>query len=270
MIRIAAVQMHPAFGDPQGNRARARALIESCEADLYVLPELYATGYLFLDRQETASYAEPFPDGETIRSLCELSAATGSVVVAGYPERSAEGRVYNSAAVVDAGDPLFSYRKIHLFDHERSWFDPGDRPPQVIETSVGRIGPMICFDWIFPETARCLALAGAQILVHCANLVLPYCQDAMITRCIENRVFAVTANRIGTDERGDASLTFTGRSQLTGHHGERLVQASLDREEVIVSEITPEEADDKQVTPRNHIVSDRRPGLYGQLTRQRI
>ncbi len=135
----------------------------------------------------------------------------------------------------------------------------------MVATSAGRIGMMICFDWIFPETARCLALGGAQILAHSANLVLPYCQDAMPTRCIENRVFAVTSNRVGSEPCGDGELTFTGASQITGHRGEKLMRASKTEEEVIVAEIDPALADDKQVTPTNHVVFDRRPGLYGLL-----
>lgn len=265
MIRIAAVQMKPAFGEVLGNRDRTAALMRSNPADLYVLPELYNTGYLFSDREEALSLAEPYPAGDTPKHLAELSSELKAVIVAGFAESTPEGKVHNSAAIFDRGVPLACYRKIHLFDLEFRWAEPGNQPPAVIQTGVGRIGPMICFDWIFPETTRCLALGGAQIIAHCANLVLPYCQDAMVTRCLENRVFAVTANRIGAEARGDDELHFTGSSQITGHRGARLIRASEEREEVIVAEITPALADDKQITAANHVVSDRRPGLYGQL-----
>jgi predicted amidohydrolase len=264
-IRAAAIQMHPQFGDCAGNLRRAEDLIKAHPADLYVLPELFNTGYLFCGRQEVEEYAEAYPDGQTARFLADLSGDTRSVIVGGFAERSREGRIYNAAAIGDRGRLLACYRKIHLFDQEWDWFDSGNRPPAVIASSAGRLGPMICFDWIFPETARCLALAGAQILVHAANLVMPYCQDAMFTRCVENRLFGITANRIGTDSRGGQQLTFTGGSQITGHAGERLAKASTDREEVLVTEIDPGLADDKYINPANHLFRDRRPGFYSRL-----
>ena len=88
---------------------------------------------------------------------------------------------------------------------------------------------MICFDWFFPETARSLALLGADIIAHPANLVLPYCQKAMITRCLENRVFAVTANRIGQEKRGEDDFQFTGASQIISYDGKVLSSAPNDK-----------------------------------------
>jgi len=121
---------------------------------------------------------------------------------------------------------------------------------------------MICFDWIFPEAARTLALKGADIICHPSNLVLPYCQTAMVTRCLENHVFAITANRIGTEQRGVRTLTFTGGSQVTDTKGKILHRASTDREEVAVIEIDPQLAQDKHATANNHIFNDRRPEMY--------
>lgn len=264
-MRVAAVQLSPCFGDVASNLDRARKLAISTPADVLVLPELFNTGYFFADRREAAALAEPFPDGRTCAWLCQLSAECRAVVVAGFAEQARDGRLYNSLAVCDRGRPLACYRKIHLFDREFAWFDAGTDPPRVIPSSAGRLGPMICFDWIFPETVRCLALDGAQLIVHVANLVLPYCPDAMVTRCLENRVFAVTANRVGCDDRAHGRLEFIGRSQITGCRGERLAQAAADREEVILAEIDPAQADNKQVTPGNHLFADRRPGLYKRL-----
>jgi predicted amidohydrolase len=264
-MRVAAVQTSPRFGDVEYNLECARALLASTQADLYVLPELFSTGYLFADRKETAALAEPFPDGRTCAFLRALSSERRAVIVGGFAERSPDGRIHNAAAICDRGQALACYRKIHLFDQEFAWFDAGTEPPRVVRTSAGRLGTMICFDWIFPETMRCLALAGAQIVAHAANLVLPHCPDAMVTRCLENRVFAVTANRVGTDEREHGRLAFIGRSQITGTRGERLVQASPGGEEVITAEIDPARADDKQITPGNHLFADRRPGLYGRM-----
>jgi predicted amidohydrolase len=125
---------------------------------------------------------------------------------------------------------------------------------------------MICFDWVFPETARCLALEGAQIIAHPSNLVLEWCQRAMFARSVENRVFTVTANRIGTEDRAGRKLTFTGASQIVSPSGEYLVRAPGTEEHVAVAELDPAEADDKHVTELNDLWQDRRPELYRRLT----
>jgi predicted amidohydrolase len=128
---------------------------------------------------------------------------------------------------------------------------------------------MICFDWLFPESARCLALDGADILLHPSNLVLPYCQDAMRTRCLENRVFAVTANRCGAEEGRGEQLRFTGSSQVTGPRGEVLSRAPEHREHLEVLEIDLAQARDKRVTPRNDLFASRQPDTYDGLRDRR-
>jgi predicted amidohydrolase len=87
-------------------------------------------------------------------------------------------------------------------NEEALWFCPGDRDFPVFDIGPCKIGIMICFDWFFPESMRILSLKGADVICHSANLVLPFCQDAMVTRCLENHVFAITANRIGMENRG--------------------------------------------------------------------
>jgi predicted amidohydrolase len=260
------VQTAPRFGELDRNLAQAEELLRGTPADLYVLPELFATGYYFRDRDETAALAEEYPSGPTCRWLARQSAEREAVVAGGFAERTRDGRVYNSGALFDRGRALACYRKIHLFDNEWDWFDAGDASPHVQASSAGRLGPLICFDWIFPETTRALALGGAQILVHMSNLVMPFCQDAMVTRCLENRVFAVTANRIGADRRETGAIAFTGQSQITAPGGARLARASADRAEVIVAAVDPTAADEKRINPRNDLFRDRRPGLYGRLT----
>ncbi len=158
---------------------------------------------------------------------------------------------------------FYNYRKTHLFNREKLFFSPGDTGFQVFSILDNiKIGMMICFDWQFPEAARTLALAGAQIICHPANLVLPWCQQAMKIRCLENRVFAVTANRIGTELNAGEKVSFTGQSQILNTKGEVLSSLSVSQEGTITAEINSEEANNKTVTERNDAFKDRRPELY--------
>ncbi len=158
---------------------------------------------------------------------------------------------------------MSTYRKLHLFQEEKRWFSPGDRPFEVITIDDARIGIMICFDWIFPEACRTLALRGADIICHPANLVLPLCPDAMVTRCIENRVFAVTADRTGTETRGDRSLRYIGRSQVINPAGKRLLVSGEEAEELMEIEIDHLGARNKSILSLNDLFGDRRPEMYG-------
>lgn len=127
---------------------------------------------------------------------------------------------------------------------------------------------MICFDWVFPEVARCLTLAGADLLAHPSNLVLPgLAQGAMVTRALENGVFAATANRVGEERWPDAAepLRFTGRSQLLDPQGRVLLSYGETESRCAVVAIAPAAARDKRLTPRNHLLADRRPDCYAGL-----
>jgi predicted amidohydrolase len=264
-MRVGFLQMEPQFGAVAANvEAIERALAGKRDATI-VLPELCTTGYLFASRREAAALAEP-ADGVSVRRLGALAERNRLTLCFGFAERDGR-RVYNSAATVTPRGETFVYRKAHLFDREKMVFDVA----QPRFTAVGRdtpLGVMICFDWIFPEVCRALALAGARIVLHPANLVLPYCQSAMTTRCVENRVFAVTCNRVGSERRAGAALRFTGQSQIVDYRGRVLVRASATQEELQIVRIDPEQAADKQITPRYHLFRDRRPELYGSLVRK--
>jgi predicted amidohydrolase len=260
-MKIAAVQLNCHLNEPARNRRRALQLIESAQADLYVLPELFASGYLFSSREQVWAMAESIPDGETCRQLGETAHKRACHIVAGLAEKAGTC-VYNTSVLIGPRGVVAYYRKIHLFSEEKQWFDPGDKPFAVHDIGSCKLGMMICFDWLFPESMRSLTLQGAQVICHSANLVLPFCQQAMTTRCLENSVFAVTANRVGLDRQADKKLRFTGRSQITGTRGEILAQAGKLQEEVIVAEINPKRADEKWLNPANHLLQDRRPSLY--------
>ena len=256
-MKVGFLQTSPVFGKKEENIDTALAKINPLDADLVVLPELFSTGYQFTSKEETLALAEIVPDGQTTRVLINLSKEKDLYIVAGLSERE-NGRCYNSAVLVGPHGFIGCYRKLHLFYNEKKWFEPGNVELNVYDIGLAKIGIMICFDWFFPEVARNLALKGADIICHPANLVLPYCPQAMITRCLENRVFAITANRIGTEKRSEERLTFIGTSQIVGTKGEVLYRASSDRDETIVVEINPMNARDKQVTPVNHLLNDRR------------
>jgi predicted amidohydrolase len=262
-LKIATVQTAPVFGEVDSNIDTALALVPP-GCDLVVLPELFSTGYQFKSKDELADLAEdlqsdPAP-GSAAARLAAAATETGTTFIAGIAEKSADD-FFNSSLLVRPDGTRGLYRKVHLFLDEKSLFTPGDLGFPVFEACGTTLGMMICFDWIFPEAARSLALAGAEILCHPSNLLLPWCQAAMVTRCQENMVTAVTANRVGTENRTGQSLTFSGRSQIVSRMGDRL--AGLGAEEVGAASCDIELIEkDKLFTPRNDLWSDRRPEAY--------
>jgi predicted amidohydrolase len=264
-MKVGYVQFCPHFGDKDYNLQRAEGLIREVEADLLVLPELFNSGYLFQFKQEVAKAAEPIPAGPTTQALLRLAKERKAHIVAGLAEEAGR-RLFNSAVLVSPRGWARVYRKSHLFVDEKSFYHPGDTGFLVFDVGTARLGLMVCFDWIYPESARTLALKGADIICHPANLVLPFCQRAMVTRCLENGVFAITANRTGKEIRGGKSLAYSGMSQITGPRGEVLLSAGPEEDAVGVVEIDPLKARDKMVTERNDLLADRRPELYGEIT----
>lgn len=264
-MKVGYIQTSPMFGDKKHNFNEVEKLGKNLKADLIVLPELFATGYVFTSKEEAISLAEDI-DGETAEFLIKMAKTTEAVLVGGFIEK-AEGNVYNSAMITSSNGVLGSYRKIHLYNKEKFWFSPGNKPLKVYEINGVNIGIMICFDWIFPETTRTLALLGADIIAHPANLVMPFCQKAMTIRCLENRVFSITSNRIGEEKRGDDHFKFTGRSQITSYDGEILSTAPMDKSYVDVIDIDFQKARDKKLNENNDIFEDRRVEFYNVITK---
>ena len=261
-MNIGIVQSSPIFGEVEGNLAGCFDLMSSRTADLWVLPELFATGYQFLSPDESRELAELVPSGMTTQALIAYAARNECSIVAGLPELDGDN-IYNSAVLIGPDGFLARYRKIHLFYEEKTNFTPGDRPFPVVDIGIAKIGMMVCFDHLFPESARSLALQGADVIAHPANLVLPdLAQRTMSIRALENGVFTATANRVGTEARTDESLTYTGQSQVIGPDGEALVRLSQDKVEVAVVEIDVMKARDKAITKHNDKLGDRRPDLY--------
>jgi predicted amidohydrolase len=261
-MKVGFVQNNPPFGEVENNLENVVRVLAGKTADLFVLPELFTTGYQFTSRKEALGLAETIPDGRTTQALIALAKQINAVIVAGIAEREGDA-VYNSAVMVGPDGFVGSYRKAHLFDTEKDIFLPGNTPFKVFDLGFARVGMMICFDWRFPETARTLALQGAELIAHPANLVLQHCPEAMITRCLENGIFIATADRVGREERIPGHpLKFMGQSQVVDPLGNVLYRASLDLEEVHVVEIDIGLARNKCLNPNNDIFEDRREDLY--------
>jgi beta-ureidopropionase len=261
-MRIAVGQMEPLLTDVHENLKRMKAILKQADreqVDVLVLPELCNSGYVFENLEEATSASEHIPNGKFSQELLAWS-GEDRLVVAGLCEQTSQG-LHNSAAIFRQGEHVATYRKIHLFLNEGNWFQAGEEEPPVIEFKSAKFGVMICFDWIFPEVSRILTLKGAQLILHPANLVLPYCQDAMITRSIENSIFIATANRIGTERE----VTFSGNSQITNPKGSRLATLTDDEVGIAFADLNPLDADNKMITKRNHLIHDRRPELYTRL-----
>ena len=263
---ITCIQADPAIGEVEANLDACAQPVLDADADLVVLPELFATGYHFESTEQARSLAEPAATGPTAQRLATWAAETGATIVAGIAERDGDA-LYNSAVVVTPNGWLGTYRKTHLYAQETLHFRPGDSgfPVWTVtdrQRRPYRLGAMVCFDWIFPESARTLAQRGADVIAHPSSLVLPHCPSAMPIRALENGVFTATANRIGTESNGTDSLTFIGRSLICSPNAEVLASAPPDRPATIRAEIDPLQARQSAVNEYNDRWRDRRPEHY--------
>ena len=264
-MKLGLYQNHPEFGQVQKNTSQALKDLRAADADLMVLPELFNTGYQFVSREELFDLSEDMPSGPTCEALIDLASSKGMYLVFGMAERDGD-KIYNSAGIAGPEGFIGRYRKSHLFYEEKYFFNPGDTGFKIFDINIARIGVMICFDWWFPESARSLALMGADIICHPANLVLPACQKAMVTRSLENGVFSVTANRIGSESRGGKKeLLFTGKSQVVDNRGILLTSMKKDKTGISIVDIEVKKARQKDITSLNDRFRDRRPELYRAL-----
>ncbi len=269
---VVACQLAPVLGDVEGNLARVAGAVGNAAAlgaDVVVLPELVTTGYAFTDTAELRDLAEPV-DGSSMRFLSALAADHDVVITGGFAERDEQGRLRNSAFVVDGRGVRAVYRKVHLWDNEVHLFVPGDQPPPVVQTRVGRIAVIVCYDIEFPEWSRTAALRGADLLCVPTNWpatatpegerpeVVVHAQAAALA----NRVFIAVCDRVGP-ERG---IDWAGASVIVGPDGYPLALAEPDgTEQALVGRCDLRLARDKASTANNDALRDRRPALYGQI-----
>ncbi len=259
---VGFVQFSPTFGDVRDTISAIERLSSQFKgADLLVLPELCNSGYNFESLQQARALSEPVDDSRYLRFLIGLCAQGRFHIVTGFNERD-QDRLYNTAVLVGPSGVVGTYRKLHLFHNEKGVFSPGDRGLPIFDIGRARIGLLVCFDWIFPEVWRILALKGSDIICHPSNLVLPeLAQRGVPAHALMNRVFTITANRIGTER----DLTFTGRSMICDTSGVVIAAAAKDEECVRMVDVEIAAARNKSVTTRNHIFADRRPAEYSLL-----
>jgi predicted amidohydrolase len=261
-MKVGFAQLAPVLRDAPANLAILERLAPQWSAaDLVVLPELCNSGYRFTSKADAWAHAEHIADSPYVGFLHDLCTRNRQHIVAGFNERDGD-ELFNTSLLIGPGGIVGKYRKIHLFCDEKDYFRPGNLGLPVFELPQCKIGMLICFDWLFPEAWRILALKGADIICHPSNLVLPgLCQRAVPIHAVINRVFVITANRIGTEQ----DLTFTGLSIIAGPHADVLAQAGPEEECVTLVEIDPVQARDKMLTARNHALDDRRPEEYQML-----
>lgn len=288
-VKIAAVQMKclPARED---NLTRAESFIRKAAengAKIILLPELFEREYFCQQRRyEFYSFAEPTEKNAAVQMAIRLAKELQVVLPVSFYEK--DGNVlYNSVAVIDAdGANLGVYRKTHIPDdhyyQEKFYFTPSESGFKVFDTAFAKLGIGICWDQWFPETARCLAVMGAEILLYPTAIgsepILG--NDSMLhwRRCMQghaacNLMPVVAANRIGKEEvvpdRGNgnqsSSLLFYGSSFMTDETGELLCSASRDKEEILYAEYDFSELEKRRL--EWGLFRDRRPQCYAKIVK---
>ena len=264
--RICCQQLQPVIGDLEANRELSLAAIREAVglgADVVVLPELTSSGYMLASPEEAAAMAIA-PDHPLLADWASEAARHDLVLAGGFCERGADGRTYNSAAVFDGSGLRAVYRKLHLWDREKLIFTPGSESPPVIDTRVGRVSVVICYDLEFPELTRSVALAGAQLLLVPTNWPLmarpagerpAEATIAMATARINHMAIAC-ADRVGAERGQD----WTGGTTIVDAEG--WVAGENRRPGPLCAEVDLELARDKRFTELADAFADRRPELY--------
>ncbi|MDR1187767.1 MAG: hypothetical protein LBK95_10000 [Bifidobacteriaceae bacterium] len=227
--QIAVAQLEPVFGDLDGNVALTIEAIDEAAghgADILVMPELASCGYMFNGRREAFSLAETAGQGPATTAWSQAASRTGLIVVAGFAERSGDV-LYNSSFMALPDGRWSVYRKVHLWDEEALYFEPGDLGFAIVNSVHGRIGMMICYDSWFPEAYRALADAGADLVCLPTNWVplaghepgTPAMATLLVRTAAHVNGFVVAAaDRVGT-ERGQG---FIGQSIIASAAGQAL------------------------------------------------
>jgi len=276
-VLVACAQVSLAVTDVARNRQTVRQAIAQAAAagaQIVVLPELANTGYMFDNIDELRSVAESV-GGATVTEWVALAAQHDLIIVGGFAESGDfsdahdAGKVYNSAVLVDSTGVRACYRKAHLWNTEKAdLFTPGIGSPPVVDTALGRIGVMVCYDLEFPEWIRSVALAGADLL--CAPVNWPFYSAPAGERPIElvkvqaaaatNHMFIAAADRAGRERAQD----WLGGSIIVDADGYPLTTLSLGEAGMKLARFDLRAARNKMISERNDVHSDRRPELYSE------
>ncbi|RQO62551.1 N-carbamoylputrescine amidase [Paucibacter sp. KBW04] len=288
-LTVAAIQMASGDWDLQANMQRAERLIRQAAAagaQLIVCPELFMCPYFCIDQNvQHLELAEPFEGNPRVAHFARLAGELGVVIPIGFFERAGNA-AYNSVAMADAdGRILGVYRKTHIPDGpgytEKFYFTPGDTGFKVWDTRYGRIGLAICWDQWYPETARSLALMGAEVLCfptiigsepHSAEMdTAGHWQRTMQGHAAANMVPVLAANRIGREtglgngnpQQQALSANFYGSSFIADHLGEKVAEANRVDECILIHRFELEGIRlDRQSFG---FFRDRRPEMYAAL-----
>jgi len=271
LVRVAAVQFDPQIGNSEHNLKIMRERLgqaAAAGAKLVLFPECALTGYCFETPSEAWTVAEPVP-GPSIGRMVEACTQHQVSAAFGLLERDGD-RLFNACALVGPNGLIHCYRKIHLpcLGVDR-FTEPGDRPFSVVEVAGLRLGLHICYDGSFPESARVMALQGADLIALPTNWppgTEVQAEHLTIMRAYENTVYTMAINRVGT-ERG---FSFIGRSSIADPKGQLLAFGDPEREQALIADIDPNLARTKQLVriPKQYEVNriaHRRPEFYQQL-----
>ena len=273
-VKVACIQLEPKVGEKENNIRHSIKLIEDAAnkgAGLVVLPELCNSGYVFDTREEAFALSEEVPNGSTCEAWCKVAKKHNLHIVAGINEREGE-TLYNSSVVIGPHGYIGTFRKVHLWNKENLFFEPGDLGFPVFKTPIGRIGTFICYDGWFPESYRLCALQGADIICIPTNWVpIPgqrEGREAMANILVmaashSNSVFIAAADRIGTER----DQPFVGQSIITSYAGWPIGgPASPDKEEIIYADVNLSDARRKRNwNEYNQVLRDRRSDVYDEM-----
>ena len=278
-VKVAAIQMSMSE-DKQANITKAEQFVREAAANganIILLPELFEGLYFCKDKKEKYfSWAAPLKNNKLIKRFANMAKELGVVVLVSYFEK-AEYDYFNSLVVINAdGTVMDNYRKTHIPDgpgyEEKFYFTPGNTGFKVYETAYGKIGVGICWDQWFCETARALALMGAEIIFYPTAIgsepeialdSKEHWQRVQMGHAATNTIPVVAANRIGHEIGKSCELTFYGSSFMTDYTGKKIAEASRDKEEIIYAQYDLEE----NAKQREYwgLLRDRRPAMYAKI-----
>ncbi|MCL1632084.1 N-carbamoylputrescine amidase [Sporolactobacillus sp. CPB3-1] len=279
-VKVAATQMSCTWNLDE-NLHKAEELVRRAAAkgaQIILLQELFETPY-FCQKEKTEYYAlaKPLKESRAIERFKTIASELGVVLPLSFYERK-NNALYNALAVIDAdGTVLSTYRKSHIPDgpgyEEKFYFNPGDTGFKVWHTRYGKIGAGICWDQWFPESARCMALMGAELLFYPTAIGSePYdasidskdhWQACMLGHAASNLMPVIASNRVGTETDEDSRITFYGSSFIAGPQGNKICEADRTSETILTAEFDLDQLQKQRF--EWGIFRDRRPDLYGLI-----